>query len=157
MWHFFYHQRQEMRRLEGLIQDLNIEVYNPVGLNIRWPRKVAFLFVSDICRHLGYFSLSHPCSSRSSTTYVLLLLKLTSIDPPNSDSCRAPSFDMCSGPTRTLLHPFTPALMSYTQLRLNILRPNLINFARTHEGDCLLMFDNDFSQLQALGQFIGCR
>jgi hypothetical protein len=34
-----------MRRLERLISDLNAELYNPVGLNIVWPRKVAFLFV----------------------------------------------------------------------------------------------------------------
>ena len=37
---------QEMSRLEHMVQDLNTELYNPVGLNIRWPRKVAFLFVS---------------------------------------------------------------------------------------------------------------
>lgn len=37
-----------MRRLERLVQDLNTELYNPVGLHIRWPRKVAFLFVSVV-------------------------------------------------------------------------------------------------------------
>ncbi|KAK7064787.1 hypothetical protein R3P38DRAFT_2826394 [Favolaschia claudopus] len=36
-----------MRRLQSLIQELNDEVYNPAGLNILWPRKVAFLFVTD--------------------------------------------------------------------------------------------------------------
>jgi len=35
-----------MQRLRELIDDLNAEVYNPVGLNILWPRSVAFLFVS---------------------------------------------------------------------------------------------------------------
>jgi hypothetical protein len=37
---------QEMRRLEELFRYLNAELFNPVGLNLLWPRKVAFLFVS---------------------------------------------------------------------------------------------------------------
>jgi hypothetical protein len=37
-----------MRQLQLLIQELNERVYNPVGLNILWPRKVAFLFVSQV-------------------------------------------------------------------------------------------------------------
>jgi hypothetical protein len=37
-----------MRQLQLLIQELNERVYNPVGLNILWPRKVAFLFVSRV-------------------------------------------------------------------------------------------------------------
>ncbi|KZT08947.1 uncharacterized protein LAESUDRAFT_748573 [Laetiporus sulphureus 93-53] len=36
---------QEMLRLQHLIEDLNVQMYNPVGLNILWPRKVAFLFL----------------------------------------------------------------------------------------------------------------
>jgi len=36
---------QEMLRLRGLIDDLNAGIYNPVGLNILWPRNVAFLYV----------------------------------------------------------------------------------------------------------------
>jgi len=39
------HYEKEMRRLQLLIQELNARVYNPVGLNILWPRKVAFLFM----------------------------------------------------------------------------------------------------------------
>jgi len=39
------HYDKEMSRLEHLVQDLNTELYNPVGLNIRWPRKTAFLFL----------------------------------------------------------------------------------------------------------------
>lgn len=35
-----------MMRLHHLIDDLNIGTYNPVGLNILWPRNVAFLYVS---------------------------------------------------------------------------------------------------------------
>src|SRR6266542_2031433 len=35
-----------MNRLKKLIEQLNSELYNPVGLNILWPRNVAFLFVS---------------------------------------------------------------------------------------------------------------
>ena len=34
-----------MDQLRGLISALNAQVYNPVGLHIRWPRDVAFLFV----------------------------------------------------------------------------------------------------------------
>ncbi|KAJ7238997.1 Golgin subfamily A member 7/ERF4 family-domain-containing protein [Mycena haematopus] len=39
------HYEKEMRQLQLLIQGLNERVYNPVGLNILWPRKVAFLFM----------------------------------------------------------------------------------------------------------------
>ena len=35
-----------MNRLKQLIEQLNSELYNPVGLNILWPRNVAFLYVS---------------------------------------------------------------------------------------------------------------
>ena len=67
---------QEMDRLHVLIDELNVQMYNPMGLHIRWPREVAFLFVSrffpvramvktDIC------TLSASLYSwRSSTTYV---------------------------------------------------------------------------------------
>jgi len=34
-----------MERLGYLFDDLNTGLYNPVGLNILWPRDVAFLFV----------------------------------------------------------------------------------------------------------------
>lgn len=37
---------QEMRKLQQAIDELNTKVYNPVGLNILWPRKAAFMFVS---------------------------------------------------------------------------------------------------------------
>ncbi|KAH7926190.1 hypothetical protein BV22DRAFT_1063427 [Leucogyrophana mollusca] len=39
------HYEKEMQRLQHLIEDLNVQLYNPVGLNILWPRKVAFLFL----------------------------------------------------------------------------------------------------------------
>jgi len=39
------HYDKEMRRLQHLINELNAQVYNPVGLNILWPHKVAFLFM----------------------------------------------------------------------------------------------------------------
>jgi hypothetical protein len=39
------HFEKEMKRLEELIVQLNRELYNPVGLNILWPRNVAFLFL----------------------------------------------------------------------------------------------------------------
>ncbi|KAF8503949.1 Golgin subfamily A member 7/ERF4 family-domain-containing protein, partial [Hysterangium stoloniferum] len=37
---------KEMGRLQQLVDVLNAELYNPQGLNILWPRKSAFLFVS---------------------------------------------------------------------------------------------------------------
>jgi len=39
------HYEKEMRRLRRMIDDLNAEMYNPVGLNILWPESVAFLFL----------------------------------------------------------------------------------------------------------------
>lgn len=39
---------KEMKRLQQLVDALNAELYNPQGLNILWPRKCAFLFVSLI-------------------------------------------------------------------------------------------------------------
>jgi hypothetical protein len=35
-----------MMRLQHLIDELNIRTFNPVGLNILWPRNVAFLYVN---------------------------------------------------------------------------------------------------------------
>jgi hypothetical protein len=37
---------QEMKRLERLVEDLNLQLFNPAGLNVLWPRKVGFMFVS---------------------------------------------------------------------------------------------------------------
>ncbi|KAG5654345.1 hypothetical protein H0H81_004299 [Sphagnurus paluster] len=37
-----------MRLLQQLIETLNVELYNPVGLNILWPRNVAFLYVRPL-------------------------------------------------------------------------------------------------------------
>ena len=42
---------QEMEKLKTLIDELNVQIYNPVGLNIKWPRSVAFLFVSALQRN----------------------------------------------------------------------------------------------------------
>jgi len=39
------HYEKEMQRLQRLFDELNARVYNPVGLNMMWPRKVAFLFL----------------------------------------------------------------------------------------------------------------
>ncbi len=36
-----------MARLQKIIADLNAQLYNPVGLNILWPKSAAFLFVGD--------------------------------------------------------------------------------------------------------------
>ena len=37
---------QEMTRLQQLIDVMNKTTFNPVGLNIVWPKDVAFIFVS---------------------------------------------------------------------------------------------------------------
>ncbi|OAX42555.1 hypothetical protein K503DRAFT_862940 [Rhizopogon vinicolor AM-OR11-026] len=39
------HYDKEMRRLKCRIDEMNTQIYNPVGLNILWPRNVAFLFL----------------------------------------------------------------------------------------------------------------
>ncbi|PCH33109.1 hypothetical protein WOLCODRAFT_63075, partial [Wolfiporia cocos MD-104 SS10] len=39
------HYDKEMRRLQQLIEDTNVRLFNPAGLHIRWPRKVAFMFL----------------------------------------------------------------------------------------------------------------
>lgn len=44
-WFFKSHYIKSMEALEALIDYLNEEVFNPAGLNMLWPRKVAFLFL----------------------------------------------------------------------------------------------------------------
>ncbi|KAI9460207.1 Golgin subfamily A member 7/ERF4 family-domain-containing protein [Lactarius psammicola] len=39
------HYEREMNRLRRHMDDLNHQLFNPVGLNILWPRKVGFLFL----------------------------------------------------------------------------------------------------------------
>jgi len=39
------HLQKELKRLRAVIDDLNVMLYNPVGLNILWPGDVAFLFL----------------------------------------------------------------------------------------------------------------
>ena len=51
-------ERQELMRLKKLIERLNADVYNPVGLNIVWPHPVAFLYVCTP------FILSHMVSNK---------------------------------------------------------------------------------------------
>lgn len=46
LFHFTTPTHQEMLKLQYLFDDLNTGLYNPVGLNLLWPRAVAFLFVS---------------------------------------------------------------------------------------------------------------
>lgn len=38
--------QQEMRKLEELFKGLNLQLYNPVGLNLLWPKSNGFQFVS---------------------------------------------------------------------------------------------------------------
>jgi hypothetical protein len=45
-----------MRRLRERLDQINADLFNPAGLNILWPRKVAFMFV----RHLSFFVAHSP-------------------------------------------------------------------------------------------------
>ncbi|KAJ6573922.1 Golgin subfamily A member 7/ERF4 family-domain-containing protein [Mycena vulgaris] len=58
------HFEKEMRRLQQLIADLNAHVYNPVGLNILWPHRVAFLFM-EIEYYVSPTFLTPPFLGRS--------------------------------------------------------------------------------------------
>ncbi|KAI9566991.1 Golgin subfamily A member 7/ERF4 family-domain-containing protein [Boletus coccyginus] len=49
------HYTKEMRRLKRKFDELNTQVYNPVGLHILWPQKVAFLFLE-----IEYYVSSFP-------------------------------------------------------------------------------------------------
>ncbi|KAJ3789751.1 Golgin subfamily A member 7/ERF4 family-domain-containing protein [Lentinula aff. detonsa] len=42
---FETHYDREMKRLQQLFDELNTDLYNPSGLNLLWPQKVAFLFL----------------------------------------------------------------------------------------------------------------
>ncbi|KAI0327997.1 hypothetical protein GY45DRAFT_1347452 [Cubamyces sp. BRFM 1775] len=53
------HYEKEMDRLKSMIDMLNEQVYNPVGLNILWPRSVAFLFLE-----IEYYVCWLPWSER---------------------------------------------------------------------------------------------
>lgn len=66
---------QEMKRLHHLIDDLNTRTYNPRGLHILWPRKVAFMFVRaafSAPRLLYILTRATPYSLRLSITYVCI-------------------------------------------------------------------------------------
>lgn len=56
-----------MNRLRRLIEGLNKQLYNPAGLNILWPKDVAFMFVSNLV-----FFIKEPiyniCNSLKSNT-----------------------------------------------------------------------------------------
>jgi hypothetical protein len=52
-----------MGRLREKIGELNETVFNPVGLNVLWPRNVAFLFVG-----INYHYMSNPLTD--SWTYL---------------------------------------------------------------------------------------
>ncbi|KAL1662184.1 Golgin subfamily A member 7/ERF4 family-domain-containing protein [Schizophyllum commune] len=67
-----YYDRM-MRRLKNLIDELNVEIYNPVGLNILWPRKVAFLFleIEYYVSLLVPFDALHLCASCSNYVHTL--------------------------------------------------------------------------------------
>jgi hypothetical protein len=53
------HLAQEMGRLQRLMDDLNQRLFNPSGLNILWPRKVGFIFVSSLLVSLRQWRVSN--------------------------------------------------------------------------------------------------
>jgi hypothetical protein len=63
-----------MRRLQQIIDKINISLYNPVGLNILWPRNVAFMFVSNWLFYEPVKTTNIQCSSswKSNITYAPL-------------------------------------------------------------------------------------
>jgi hypothetical protein len=70
---------QEMERLRYLFDDLNAGLYNPVGLNMLWPRDVAFLFVRRqfLCVPLNSdHKRAFLGSWRSNTTSVTRLFRI---------------------------------------------------------------------------------
>lgn len=50
---------QEMQRLQMCIDEINKSLYNPMGLNILWPHKVAFMFVSVSLLYFVVSARSH--------------------------------------------------------------------------------------------------
>ncbi|KAH0838715.1 Golgin subfamily A member 7/ERF4 family-domain-containing protein [Lanmaoa asiatica] len=56
------HYAKDMRRLKRKIEELNAQLYNPVGLHILWPQKVAFLFL-EIEYYVSAFSIGYACSA----------------------------------------------------------------------------------------------
>ncbi|KAF9785885.1 Golgin subfamily A member 7/ERF4 family-domain-containing protein [Thelephora terrestris] len=57
------HYEKEMSRLHRLIDDMNKNTFNPVGLNVVWPKDVAFLFLEIeyyVCRSSLHLSFILP-------------------------------------------------------------------------------------------------
>ncbi|KAG6845289.1 hypothetical protein H0H87_011440 [Tephrocybe sp. NHM501043] len=76
------HYDKEMRKLESLVDFLNVEVYNPVGLNILWPRNVAFLYLEIEYYVSSIFPFSIPhAQADSHPPQQLLTVSLERMDP----------------------------------------------------------------------------
>jgi hypothetical protein len=73
-------------RLQHLIDELNVGTFNPVGLNILWPRNVAFLYVnpSFYCP-MWKVELMLVCSLKLNTMSVFQLSFPQSLICMNSD------------------------------------------------------------------------
>lgn len=72
-----------MNQLHQLIDGMNKDTFNPVGLNIVWPKNAAFIFVSDgltRCQRYGALT-SHPCSWRLNTMYAASFCLLSILGP----------------------------------------------------------------------------
>ncbi|EMD41391.1 hypothetical protein CERSUDRAFT_42545 [Gelatoporia subvermispora B] len=56
------HYEKEMERLKQVIDDFNVKLYNPRGMNILWPRKVAFMFL-EIEYYVSIMTICHKRAS----------------------------------------------------------------------------------------------
>lgn len=73
-----------MHRLQACIEELNRALYNPVGLNILWPYKVAFLFVSFPFSRQRFVALIHSLKRQLEIEYYVSSFCFMSA--PSSDS-----------------------------------------------------------------------
>ncbi|KAJ3823483.1 Golgin subfamily A member 7/ERF4 family-domain-containing protein, partial [Lentinula raphanica] len=71
---FETHYDKEMQRLQQLFDELNADLYNPSGLNLLWPQKVAFLFLE-----IEYYVSTSYCVRPSITQDLSLSSKTKSI------------------------------------------------------------------------------
>jgi hypothetical protein len=88
-------------RLRHLIDELNIGIYNPVGLNILWPQNVGFLYVSvdlfwcgrraDLC---GQLEIEYYVSAEPSQLPVLTICM-------NSECCLLVGVYICTCAVKT--------------------------------------------------------
>ncbi|KAL1709401.1 Golgin subfamily A member 7/ERF4 family-domain-containing protein [Schizophyllum commune] len=116
-----YYDRM-MRRLKNLIDELNVEIYNPAGLNILWPRKVAFLFLEIEY----YVSLLVPLMPF--TNAPLAVIMFTCYRQPSRVTSVSAATDRSFPPTRIRSLPRTYLRASWLYIYPYPHRPRMITF-----------------------------